>query len=101
MIGRHLTSQRPTAYSRTIMDSTGRVKIKPLEVLEKDTEGTIIQLFSRKFVVALVFQENTMTNVKRVDCALLPPCAKTVHNKMQRAHFISILWGNALSIIIL
>ena len=36
-----------------------------------------------------------MTNVKKVDFALLPPCAKTVHNKMQRAHFISILWGNA------
>lgn len=36
-----------------------------------------------------------MSNVKKVDCALLPPCAKTVHNKLQRAHFISILWGNA------
>ena len=36
-----------------------------------------------------------MTNVKKVDCALLPPCAKTVHNKLRRAHFISILWGNA------
>ena len=36
-----------------------------------------------------------MTNVKKVDCALLPPCAKTAHNKMQRAHFINILWGNA------
>ena len=48
-----------------------------------------------KFVVALVSQENPMTNVKKVDCALIPPCAKTVYNKMQRAHFISILWGNA------
>ena len=36
-----------------------------------------------------------MTYVKKVDCALLPHCAKTVHNKMQRAHFISIRWGNA------
>ena len=36
-----------------------------------------------------------MTNVKKFDCALLPPCAKTVHKKMQLAHFISILWGNA------
>ena len=35
--------------------------------------------------------------MKKVDCALLPPCAKTVHNKMQREHFISILWGNANS----
>ena len=36
-----------------------------------------------------------MTNVKKVECALLPLCAQTVHNKMQRAHFISILWRNA------
>ena len=36
-----------------------------------------------------------MTNVKKVDFALLPPWAKTVHNKMQRAHYISIIWGNA------
>jgi hypothetical protein len=36
-----------------------------------------------------------MTNVKKVDCALLPPCAKTVHNKLRRAHFITIIWGQA------
>ena len=91
MIGSHLLSQRPTAYSSIIMDCgsgnsrrhtdvsiianvldakdkglaaampglhafTGsdfntalyrNGKIKPLEVLEKDTEGTVIQFFSR------------------------------------------------------
>jgi len=36
-----------------------------------------------------------MANVKKVDCALLPPCAKTLRNKTRRAHFISIVWGNA------
>lgn len=36
-----------------------------------------------------------MSKVKKVDCALLPPCAKTVHKKLQRAHYISILWGAA------
>lgn len=38
-----------------------------------------------------------MGTVKKVDCAILPPCAKTVHNKLLRAHFISIIWGNAYS----
>ena len=91
MIGRHLTSQRPTAYSCIIMDcGSGNIrrhidvssianaleekqkelaaaipgphaftcsdittafyrkgKIKPREILEKDTEGTLIQLISR------------------------------------------------------
>ena len=36
-----------------------------------------------------------MTNVKKDDCVFLPPYSKTVHNKMQRAHCTSILWGNA------
>ena len=30
-----------------------------------------------------------MTNVK-VDCALFPACDKTVHNKLQRAHYTSL-----------
>ena len=34
-----------------------------------------------------------MATVRKVDCAILPPCAQTVHNKLQRAHFI--IWGNA------
>lgn len=36
-----------------------------------------------------------MVGVKKVDCALLPPCARTLHKKIQRAHFISNVWGNA------
>lgn len=36
-----------------------------------------------------------MLNVKKVDCALLPPCSKTVDKKLQRAHLISMIWGNA------
>ena len=36
-----------------------------------------------------------MTNVKKVDYALLPPCAETIYNEIQRAPFISILWENA------
>ena len=36
-----------------------------------------------------------MVKLKEVDCALLPPCTKTVHKKLHRTHFLSILWGNA------
>ncbi len=36
-----------------------------------------------------------MSNVKKVDCALLPPCSKTVDKKLKRAHLISMVWGNA------
>lgn len=36
-----------------------------------------------------------MSNAKKVDCALLPPCSNTVDKKLKRAHLISIVWGNA------
>jgi len=36
-----------------------------------------------------------MANVKKVDCALLAPCANTLHQKLRRAHLVSIIWGNA------
>lgn len=36
-----------------------------------------------------------MANIKKVDCALLPPCKKTLRKKVQRAHYVSIMWGNA------
>ncbi|XP_014677384.1 PREDICTED: uncharacterized protein LOC106817234 [Priapulus caudatus] len=42
-----------------------------------------------------ISKENPMAKVKKVDCALLPPCGKTMWNKVQRAHYVSIIWGNA------
>ena len=36
-----------------------------------------------------------MSNVKKVDCALLPPCSKKLDKKLKRAHLISMVWGNA------
>ena len=106
MIGRHLTSQRPTAYSCIIMDcGSGNIsrhidvssianaleakqkglaaampglraftdsdfttafymkgKIKPREVLEKDTDETLIQFFSRnvlKISMTIVKQKSS------------------------------------------
>ena len=44
---------------------------------------------------SVMFQESQHSNVKRADCALLPPCAKTLQNKLKRAHFTSVIWGNA------
>lgn len=39
--------------------------------------------------------ENPMANIKKVDCALLAPCGKTLWNKTGCAHYASIIWGNA------
>jgi len=45
-----------------------------------------------------MFQENPLKNIRKVDCALLPPCSKTLSNKLRRAQYISRVWGRADSI---
>ena len=36
-----------------------------------------------------------MDTVEKVDCALLPPCSKTLHNKIKRTNYVALLWGRA------
>lgn len=36
-----------------------------------------------------------MANIKRVDCALLPPSRKTLKKKLQRAHFVTMIFSHA------
>ena len=38
---------------------------------------------------------NPLANVKRVDCALLPPSRRTLQMKVRRAQYVTILWTNA------
>ena len=37
----------------------------------------------------------SLTFKKRIDCALLPPCEKFLKKKVQRAHYVSLVWGKA------
>ena len=39
-----------------------------------------------------MFQDNPLTNVKRVNPALLPPSRSTLALKIKRAQYISIIW---------
>ena len=41
------------------------------------------------------FRKTQWPTSKKVDCALLPPCAKTLFKKIQHAQYVSIIWGNA------
>ena len=36
-----------------------------------------------------------MANIKRVDCALLPPCSQTMQFKLLRARYVAKLWARA------
>lgn len=42
-----------------------------------------------------VSSENPLKNAKRLDCALLPPCENTLQKKIQRANYVSIIWGRS------
>lgn len=36
-----------------------------------------------------------MANIKKLDCAMLPPCRKTLEMKIRRAQYVAMLWTNA------
>ncbi len=41
------------------------------------------------------FQENPLANVKRIDCALLPPSCRTLAMKVRRTQYVAALWTRA------
>ena len=43
----------------------------------------------------LSFQENPLANIKKIDCALLPPSRRALKKKLLRAHYVTILWSHA------
>lgn len=40
-------------------------------------------------------QENPLANIKRIDCALLPPSRPTLAMKIRRTQYVTTLWTNA------
>ncbi|KAK3868822.1 hypothetical protein Pcinc_025860 [Petrolisthes cinctipes] len=38
---------------------------------------------------------NSLANVKRINCALLPPCTNTLQKKIQRVQYLRTLWHHA------
>lgn len=43
----------------------------------------------------LIFQENPLANIKKIDCALLPPSRRTLRKKILRAQYVTALWSKA------
>lgn len=44
---------------------------------------------------AIAFQSKPLANIRKIDCALLPPCQRTLEKKLQRAHYVTVLWSHA------
>ncbi|XP_033097629.1 uncharacterized protein LOC117101706 [Anneissia japonica] len=44
-----------------------------------------------------VDQENPLANIKRIDCALLPPSSRTLEMKIRRTQYITVLWTRAVT----
>lgn len=40
------------------------------------------------------FQDKPLANIKKTDCALLPPSRQILDKKLQRAHYVTILWNH-------
>ena len=43
------------------------------------------------------FQEKPLMNIKRIDCALLPPCRRTLHMKVLRTQYVTSIWKRAIT----
>ncbi|KAG1670545.1 hypothetical protein GQR58_016805 [Nymphon striatum] len=63
--------------------------------LREPTGDQNCQGMQRKVLSMSSDADNPLANIKKFDCALLPPCTKTLQNKIRRAHYVSITWGNA------
>ena len=48
-----------------------------------------------KFIISSPVQEAPLSNVNKVDCALLPPSRKALEMHVRRARYVSILWRQA------
>lgn len=44
---------------------------------------------------ALLFQHSPLANIKKIDCALLPPCRRTLEMKTRRAQYVTSIWTRA------
>ncbi|XP_041481075.1 uncharacterized protein LOC121428475 [Lytechinus variegatus] len=44
-----------------------------------------------------VDEDNPLANIKRVDCALLPPCRRTLEMKVRRTMYVARLWMRAVT----
>ena len=42
------------------------------------------------------FQKNPLTDVRKIDCALLPPTRRTLKMKVRRAQYVATLWSHAM-----
>ncbi|KAG1650522.1 hypothetical protein GQR58_027928 [Nymphon striatum] len=63
--------------------------------LREPTGDQNCQGMQRKVLSMSSDADNPLANIKKFDCALLPPCTKPLQNKIRRAHYVSITWGNA------
>ena len=39
--------------------------------------------------------KNPLGKIKRIDCAVLSPCSKTLDKKIMRCHYVSVMWSKA------
>ncbi|KAK3895072.1 hypothetical protein Pcinc_001168 [Petrolisthes cinctipes] len=77
-------------------------KVKPFNNMKKDATRKFVEMFISMgditgdvdADIASKF-ENPLANIKRVDCALLPPTRQTLKMKIRRSQYVAALWRQA------
>uniref|UniRef100_UPI00358F9A5D uncharacterized protein isoform X2 n=1 Tax=Myxine glutinosa TaxID=7769 RepID=UPI00358F9A5D len=97
MYGQSKTRDVNEARYNKLMQMTGKVD----QVIKAgETENMIIIIKSEYLTTPLImpfidFQENPLVNIKRIDCALLPPSRRTLDMKIRRTQYVTALWTHA------
>lgn len=47
------------------------------------------------FVIVIIYQEDPLSKIKKVDCSLLPPTLKTLEMKVLRTQYVTCMWTHA------
>ena len=86
-----------------LMQMTGKINkvgFCPLSMIRENLRLSSMNMStdmptSHYYGLLFLFQDNPLVNIKRVDCALLPPSRPTLEKQLQRAHFVTMMWSHA------
>ena len=68
-----------------------------IEAFFKEFDMLFYHLLYTVDCCSCLLRENPLEKVKKIDCALLPPCKRSLCVKLRRSKYVTILWKHASS----
>lgn len=97
MYGQSNTADVNEARHKKLMQMSGNINKVIFRLVHYNLFVVGSSLLSITHISHCLFQDNPLEKVKKIDCALLPPCRRSLHMKLKRAKYVAILWTHASS----